>query len=469
MASNTILIVDDEEDIRTLMSDILSDENFNCITAKNSDEAFEAISKNIPTIVLLDIWLQGSNLDGLGILETLRAKHPSIPVIMISGHGTIETAVNSIKLGAYDYIEKPFSADKLIITIKRTCETIRLKKENIGLKKKIAKKVELTGKSEAITNLRAMIDKVAPTSSRILIEGESGSGRELVAKLIHRKSNRSNYSFVKLNSSILLNDNLQKELFGSGDSFGLVDLANHGTLFISEVSDLPLYAQHKILTIIKSQDPDKTEGKNFDIRIIASTSKDLKKEVKSGNFLQDLYYRLNSISISIPGLNDRKEDIAELCEHFMKHFERNSNLKRCDISNKVIEALKNYDWSGSVRQLKNLVEWLMISAQIENSSIITTSMLPHHILNQAGSVNIIDSDVDIMSMPLREAREIFEKKYLTAQMIKFNNNISKTSLFVGMERSALHRKLKLLDIHSSEPKVKVDAEYNMVAEEKLEA
>ncbi len=456
MRGNTVLVVDDEKDITDLVSDILIDEGFHCITAQNSDDALKAIEKNTITIVLLDIWLQGSNLDGLGILEVIKKKYPYIPVIMISGHGTIETAVNSIKIGAYDYIEKPFNSDKLSITIKRACESIKLKRENTELKKKIAKKVELTGQSKAIEHLRSLIDKIAPTSSKIMIQGEAGSGRELVAKLIHRKSPRRHNTFVKLNTSILSSSKVSAELFGvDKNDFGLIELANKGTLFINEVGDLPLYVQHKILTVIKEQDPDSNvDANNRDIRIIASTSKDLKKEIKEGNFLQDLYYRLNAISVKVPSLNERLEDIVDLCYHFMKHFEKSANLPSKKIDSKVIEILMQYDWPGNVRQLKNLIEWLLINAKVFSTSIITTDMLPQHIFEKNKSSSLFDFDTEIMSMPLRQAREIFERKYLSAQMAKFNNNISKTSLFVGMERSALHRKLKLLNIHHNDVKVK---------------
>jgi two-component system, NtrC family, nitrogen regulation response regulator NtrX len=461
MRGNTVLIVDDEKDITDLVSDILIDEGFHCVTAHDSEKALEIMQNKNITIVLLDIWLQGSNLDGLGVLEILAAKHPFIPVIMISGHGTIETAVNSIKMGAYDYIEKPFNSDKLAITVKRACEAIKLKRENSELKKKIVKKVDLTGKSDAIVQLQSLIDKVALTSSRIMINGCAGSGRELVAKLIHRKSPRRNHAFVKLNTSILSSEKIRKELFGSNnDNFGLIELANKGTLFINEVGDLPLYVQHKLLTVIKEQDPDKDSmSSNRDIRIIVSTSKDLKHEVKTGNFLQDLYYRLNVIPIEIPSLKDRKEDIVDLCNHFMKYFERTANLPSRKIANAAIEVLINYSWPGSVRQLKNLIEWLLINAKVTNVSTINVDMLPQHILNKKEeTTTTFDSEAELTSMPLRQARKVFEKRYLSAQMLKFNNNISKTSLFVGMERSALHRKLKLLNMHHNDSIVKTVTE-----------
>lgn len=448
MSDSTILIVDDEKDIRELVSDILTDEGFTCSTASNSDSAFKAIEKKLPDLVLLDIWLQGSNLDGLGILEVISAKYPNLPVIMISGHGTIETAVSSIKIGASDYIEKPFTADKLLITVKRVFENIKLRKENKALKKKVIDKADLVGTSDHINNVRSLIEKVAPLSSKVIIHGAIGSGRELVAKLIHKRSDRAKYPFVKLNSAILANEKIAKSLFGVGGS-NVMDAANKGTLFINEVANVPLSVQHSLLKIMKESNSDKSSSKpsNYDVRIIASTSKNLKQEVKDGNFLQDLYYRLNSVSIVVPSLKDRIEDLPELCEHFIHHFEKKSNLPGKVMDKKVIEIMNDYNWPGNIKQLKNIIEWLLLEAVIKDCAEITPNMLPSNILSNGPNVSMFDVDVDSMSMPLRQARELFEKKYLSAQMTRFNNNISKTSAFVEMERSALHRKLKLLNIH----------------------
>lgn len=442
MSDNKVLIVDDEKDIRDLTSDILQEEGFHCVSAKNSDEVFKSIEKQLPDLILLDIWLQGSNLDGLGILEVLKSKYPGIPVIMISGHGTVETAVNSIKMGASDYIEKPFTSDKLTITVKRVFENIKLRKENKALRKKIIDRSDLVGSSEKVKEMQAMIDKLAPVSSKVMIHGFIGSGRELVAKLIHRKSPRSKFPFVKLNSAVLLNDKVAKSVFGDGTS-NIMSVANKGTLFINEVGSVPLSAQHALLKMIKEQGDSK--GK-YDVRIIASTSRNLKQEVKDGNFLQDLYYRLNAVSFTVPTLKERIEDLPELCEHFIRHFEKKSNLPGKNIDRKVLEILYEYSWPGNIKQLKNVIEWLMLEAAVKGCEEITTNMLPSNILNN-GDPTVFDVDVDSMSMPLRQARELFEKKYLSAQMARFNNNISKTSAFVEMERSALHRKLKLLDIH----------------------
>ncbi len=460
MANNSVLIVDDEEDIRDIVSDVLTDRGFECFTAANSDEALEILQNSNPSIVLLDIWLQGSNLDGLGILEVINSRYHTTPTIMISGHGTIETAVSAIKMGAYDYIEKPFNTEKLLITVARAFESLRLKKENSELKKKITKKSDITGSSRPILALKEMIEKVAPTSSRVLIEGEPGSGRELAAKMIHRRSSNSKGAFIKLNSPMIISDKSQRAFFeGDGANLGLVELAKNGTLFINEVGRMPLYAQHKVLTLIKDINKSAEDSsKQCNIRIIASTSQDLKKEVKLGNFLQDLYYRLNVISIRIPTLAERREDIPELCDYFLSLFEKTTNLTRVSFELRVIEALQKYDWPGDVRQLKNLVECLLILAQINNTSMVTTDMLPSYILGnkQTGFGKDLSFDEDVISLPLRDARELFEKKYLTTQMVRFSNNISKTASFVGMERSALHRKLKLLSIYHPESKCFAD-------------
>lgn len=448
MKNNTVLIIDDEEDIRTLIIDILTEEGFYCIGAANSDEALSIVEKSCPHLILLDIWLEGSNMDGLGILEVLSKTNPNVPVIMISGHGTIETAVSSMKLGAYDYLEKPFTPDKLILKVKRTSELTRLKHENRELRKKIIKRSEIIGSSNAISKIKSIVEKIAPTPSKVLISGEIGVGKELLAKIIHKNSKQRKFSFITINASTLSNDNLQKDLF---DNFQLINLIKNGTLFINEVGNLPLHIQHKILKLIKEQSSDKN---NF--RIIASTSTDLKNIVKKGDFLQELFYKLSAVSITMPSLKERKEDIPELCSHFMSHFEKVSNLAQRELTPKIIELLLAYEWPGNVRQLKNVIEWLLINAHIQNTHIVTSEMLPNQIINNGKCSNLFDMNIDIMSMPLRHARELFERKYLTAQMIRFNNNISKTSTFVGMERSALHRKLKLLNVHNNSDLYTVD-------------
>jgi len=454
----TVLIIDDEEDICKLISDILQDDGFRCTSAKNSDEALEKITKAAPSLILLDIWLQNSNLDGLGVLEVIKQKYPSIPVIIISGHGTIEIAVSSIKIGAYDYIEKPFTSSKLSVTVRRAAEALLLKKENAELKRKITKKSELIGTSPAITNLKSIVDKIATTASRILIEGEFGTGKELVARTIHKKANQR-APFIKINTSILLHDKLQNEVFSDTNSgLRLLEILNNGTLFINEVGSLPLNLQHKILKLLKGQYM-KSEGGSLRVRVIGSTSIDLKKEVKKGNFLQDLYYRLGATQIRIPSLRERKGDIQEICSFFINYFAKNANLEQVTITEDAMDKFKDYEWPGNVKQFKNTLEWLMILAKIQGKTVIDISMLPLYVLNKIGSM-VLQMDAEIMSIPLKRAREMFERRYLQEQMNRFDNNISKASIFVGMERSALHRKLKLLNVNEEESFVEEEDKMN---------
>ncbi len=459
MSNNTILIIDDEADIRDLTSDILSEEGFDCIAVSNSLSAFEAINKKMPSVVLLDIWLQGSEMDGLGILEILKQRYVNLPVIMISGHGNVETAVSSIKMGAYDYLEKPFSSEKLVITVKRAYETLKLKKENLELRKKIVSKLEFIGSSEKIIALKSVIDKVAQTSGRILISGEPGVGKELVARIIHKKSKRNSNPFVTINASLLGDENVSAELFGeyknSGSSkYGssVFELAKKGTLFIDEVADIPIPIQKKILKILKKQSADDfNQNEKLDARIIASTSKDLVQEIKNGNFLQELYYRLNVIGVEIPPLKSRVEDIPLLCEYFLKYFEKTLGFTKKTMGTDTVVAMQKYHWPGNIRQLKNTIEWMLIMSSKSYDSVIRASALPHDVTFQDESdSNRTEIKLDMLALPLREAREIFERKYLIAQMARFNQNISKTSSFVGMERSALHRKLKALALNCSD-------------------
>jgi two-component system nitrogen regulation response regulator NtrX len=459
MSNGTILIIDDEADIRELTTDILSEEGFDCVAVSDSLSAFEAINKKMPSVVLLDIWLQGSEMDGLGILEILKQRYVNLPVIMISGHGNVETAVNSIKIGAYDYLEKPFSSEKLVITVKHAYETLKLKKENSDLRKKIVSKLEFIGNSEKISSLKLVIDKIAPTMGRVLISGECGVGKELVARIIHKKSKRNSNPFVTINASLLSDENVSSELFGESKngagskySFGVFELAKKGTLFIDEVSEIPIPIQKKILKFIKQQTSDDLAQKEkLDVRIISSTSKDLVQEVKNGNFLQELYYRLNVIGIEVPPLRSRVGDIPLLCEHFLKYFEKNLGFVKKTIAADAISAMQEYHWPGNIRQLRNTIEWLLIMNAKSTSAAIRASALPHDIVSKDGNnAHKTEINLDMLSLPLREAREIFERKYLIAQMARFNQNISKASCFVGMERSALHRKLKSLGLHSED-------------------
>ena len=456
-----ILVVDDEADIRDLICDVLKDEGYTSRKAADGISALSAINDHIPTVVLLDIWLQGSELDGLGILEIIKRKHPYLPVIMISGHGTIETAVNSIKLGAYDYIEKPFSEDKLLVTIKRACEVSKLLKENAELKLHVKDKNDLIGNSQAVIQLKTIIDKVAPTSSRVLITGPSGSGKELIARAIHKKSKRCNDPFIVLNVGGMNSDRLNLELFGEEEKsnindkprkLGILELANHGTLFIDEIADLPIVIQNKILRFLQDQNferPGSNRLIKLDVRVIASTNKDLQQEINEERFRQDLYYRINVVPIRVPSLSERRDDIPLLSNYFLKILQGTVNTPVSEISNEAIAAMQAYSWPGNVRQLRNVIEWLLIMSQGNCDEPIKASKLPPEILSNSVTISRKEGDFDMMSMPLREAREIFERQYLAAQMNRFNGNISRTSAFVGMERSALHRKLKSLNIHAA--------------------
>lgn len=445
--NNRVLIIDDEEDICMLIADILKDKGFICAIAANSNEALDSMDKNPPHLVFLDIWLQNSNLDGLGVLEVIKQKHPTIPVIMISGHGTIEIAVNSIKMGAYDYIEKPFNASRVLIAATRATESLTLRKENAELKKKMMKRSDVVGTSEIALNLKALVDEVSTNASRILIEGEFGTGKELIARAVHRKSNQ-NTPFIKINTSVVSQDHMQRDIIESANNaLNVLEMLNKGTLFINEVGKLPLSLQHRILKFMKSQNL-KSENK-AGIKVICSTAEDLKKSVKMGNFLQDLYYRISETIIHMPSLRERKEDIKDLCTYFLTHFKKSISFwSDISLAPSTMARLEEYSWPGNIKQLKNVIEWLMICARVQSKSVIDVGMLPS-ILNNNVSVEALQLDPEIPHMPLKKARESFERKYLQVQMTRFNQNISKAALFVGMERSALHRKLKLLDVYSS--------------------
>ena len=456
-----ILIVDDEEDIRELVSDILQDEGYQPRKAKDSITAFHELDERIPAAVILDIWLQGSQLDGLGILEIIKRKHPNLPVIMISGHGNIETAINAIKLGAYDYIEKPFKEDRLLRLLKRAIETTRLEMENAELKTKGATDTQLVGKSSVVTQLAETILRVAPTESRVLISGGAGVGKGMVARMIYQRSKRAGGAFHILNCANVLADKVDQELFGSEENVelktkrkvGLLEKSHGGTLLVDEVAELPMSAQVKLLKVLQHNKFERVGGEksiSVDVRVIATTNKRLLDEIKAGRFREDLYYRLNVVSIEVPSLKERRDDIELLIKYFIKRCSYNLGVPTRPVDASLVAAMEMYEWPGNVRQLKNVVEWLLIMAPGSINDSLTSSMLPPEIVSQAGVKGSWDVNYDIMGLPLRQARELFEKQYLKAQLQRFNGNISKTAAFVGMERSAFHRKLKLLCIHNSD-------------------
>ncbi len=463
-----ILIVDDEADIRMMIAGILGDEGMKTREAAHADEALAQVRARRPSLILLDIWLQGSRLDGLELLPELRRDHPEVPILMISGHGNIETAVSAIKQGAYDFIEKPFKTDRLLILVERAIEAARLKRENAELRLRAGGDHELIGRSNMVNQLRQAIEKVAPTSSRVMISGPPGSGKEVVARLIHRRSRRAEGPFVVLNCATLRPDRLEVELFGAepGETggarkIGVLEQAHGGTLLLDEVADMPLETQGKIVRALQENTFMRLGGGNrveVDVRVLAATNRDLKTEIEAGAFRQDLFYRLSVVPMRVPALVDRREDIPTLAKHFMVRSSEASGLVPREFGEDALAALQAYDWPGNVRQLRNAIDWLLIMSTGEPSQPIRADMLPPEIGAITPAVLKWEKGGEIMGLPLREAREVFEREYLLAQVTRFGGNISRTASFVGMERSALHRKLKSLGVHGMDRPQKAAAE-----------
>jgi two-component system nitrogen regulation response regulator NtrX len=455
MASD-ILIVDDEADIRDLVAGILEDEGYSARTARNSDEALGAIASRRPSLLFLDIWLQGSKLDGLQLLGEVRGEHPELPVVMISGHGNIETAVSAIKLGAYDFIEKPFKADRLVLVANRALETFRLKREVKELKQLSPLPSALVGHSAAMNQLRQTLEKVAPTNSRILIVGPSGAGKELAARTIHALSARASGPFVVINAATITPERMEVELFGveasngtHGRKTGALEEAHGGTLFIDEIADMPRETQGKILRVLVDQTFLRVGGStrvNVDVRIVSSTSRNIEAEIAAGKFREDLYHRLSVVPVRVPPLAERREDIPGLVDHFIDQISQATGLPKRTIGEDAMAVLQSHDWPGNVRQLRNNVERLMILAGGEPEAVISASMLPQDVGSMVPNMPNGNGGEQLMGLALREAREVFEREYLLAQISRFGGNISRTAEFVGMERSALHRKLKALGI-----------------------
>lgn len=455
-----ILVVDDEADIRILVADILSDEGFVCRTAEDSASAMAAISERRPNLVILDIWLERSDLDGMQILEYLSAECPEVPVVMISGHGNVETAVNAIKLGAYDFIEKPFKADRLLLTCSRAIEAAQLQRENAELRQRVSDTVEIIGVSPVIRQLRTALEKVAPTDSRVLISGPPGVGKEVFARQLHEGSSRAAKPFVVLNCATMTPDRMEIELFGQESSsengsrvIGTLERADGGTLLLDEVSDMPLETQGKIVRVLQDQMFSRVGGDGsvqVDVRVIASTNRNMEEQMLAGNFRQDLFYRLNVVPIRIPPLRERRDDIPVLIEHFMMHSAVASGTPPRRLAREAMAALQTYDWPGNVRQLRNAVDWILIMAPVSPETPISIENLPPDIVGSSTTGDGWEEGAKMMSLPLREAREIFERQYLLTQVSRFGGNISRTAEFVGMERSALHRKLKSLGVNTRE-------------------
>jgi two-component system nitrogen regulation response regulator NtrX len=450
-----ILIVDDEADIRDLVAGILEDEGYVARTARNSDDALASVATRRPNLIFLDIWLQGSKLDGLQLLEIFKAEHPEIPVVMISGHGNIETAVAAIKHGAYDFIEKPFKADRLVLIADRALETSRLKREVKQLKQMAPLPTTLIGRSAVMSQLRQAIERVAPTNSRVMIVGPSGAGKELAARTMHQLSARANGPFVVINAAAITPDRMETELFGvepNGSEprkLGALEDAHGGTLFVDDVADLPRETQNKILRVLVEQTFQRVGGGAkiaVDVRIVASTARNLEALIAEGAFREDLYHRLSVVPIRVPALSERREDIPDLIDYFMDQISQSTGLPKRRIGEDAMAVLQSHNWPGNVRQLRNNIERLMILAGGEPNAVLSASMLPPDVGSMVPAMPNGNGGEQLMGLPLRDAREVFEREYLVAQISRFGGNISRTAEFVGMERSALHRKLKALGI-----------------------
>jgi two-component system nitrogen regulation response regulator NtrX len=447
-----VLVVDDEADIRELVSGVLEDEGYTVRTAADSTAALEAIEERRPSLLLLDVWLQGSRLDGLQILQEVKRRDPNLPVLMISGHGNLDTAVAAVREGAIDFIEKPFEAERLVHLVARATETERLRRENETLRQQVGQDDQLHGASVAINNVRATLKRVAPTGSRVLITGPAGVGKEIAARMIHQWSPRAKAPFIVVSSAMMSPDRVEEELFGSeADGVarpGLLEQAHGGTLFLDEIADMPLTTQGKILRVLTDQSYHRMGGQRpikVDVRVLSATSRNLGDEIANGRFREDLYYRLNVVPVRIPALRERREDIPELANHFLARFASDRRLAPPNFSDEAVAALQAHEWPGNVRQLRNIIERTVILAP-SDVACIDIDLLPAEVLDNQGSTGLSSATLTIMGSPLREARESFEREYLKIQIRRFSGNISRTASFIGMERSALHRKLKALGI-----------------------
>jgi two-component system nitrogen regulation response regulator NtrX len=452
--SSDILVIDDEADIRELVSGILQDDGHQARTARDGDEALDAVRRRRPALAVLDIWLQGSRIDGLSLLAMLKEIDPDMPVIVISGHGTIETAVAAIRNGAYDFIEKPFNADRLLVVVSRAIETARLKRENAALRARSAASGELVGSSAIMAQLRSAIDRIAPTNSRILISGAAGSGKELIARLLHDRSPRTAGPFVAINAASIAPERMELELFGEEgpgghpSKIGVFEQAHAGTLLLDEVGDMPLDTQNKILRVLVDQRFRRLAGGGdvqVNVRVVSSTSRDLRGDIERGRFREDLFHRLNVVPLRAPSLSERREDIPELVNYFVQRLTETSGLAPREIAGDALAALQAAEWPGNVRQLRNIVERILILAPGDPSIPVTVDALPQEAWPSA-SFSQQQGLNEVIGMPLRDARERFEREYLHLQITRFGGNISRTAAFIGMERSALHRKLKSLGV-----------------------
>ena len=449
-----ILIVDDEKDIRDLIGDILKDEGYSIRLAGNSDDCMAEINDEVPSMTILDIWLKDSRMDGIDILKSVKRDNPDVPVVIISGHGNIEIAVAAIKQGAYDFIEKPFNIDQLMVVVSRAMETSRLRRENADLRRRDVTASDLLGSSPAFKVLKSQLDKVTKSNGRVMLSGPAGSGKELAARFIHSNSGRASAPFVSVSSATIEPERMEEVLFGRetperGVEKGLLEQAHGGVVYFDEVADMPLGTQSKILRVLTEQQFTRVGGADkvrVDLRVVSSTSRELRTEIAQGRFRQELYDRLNVVPIQVPSLEERREDIPELTTHFIEMFHRSQGLPLRSLSPDAEAMLQTMTWPGNVRQLRNVIERVLILG--DGTGPIAAHELPgQETTGDSGNRYVMGGT--IATLPLREAREMFEREYLLAQINRFGGNISKTAGFVGMERSALHRKLKSLGVVSS--------------------
>tara|TARA_B100001093_G_scaffold466774_1_gene485437 strand:+ start:492 stop:1904 length:1413 start_codon:yes stop_codon:yes gene_type:complete len=451
---SNILIVDDERDIRELIGDILEDDGFSTRRVGTSDACMQEVNQTTPDLLILDIWLKDSDMDGIDILKKVKTDFPHVPVVIISGHGNIEIAVAAIKQGAYDFIEKPFNIEQLLVVVKRAMEASRLRRENYTLRLKDGPPTQMLGDSGNFRNMLAQLDKVTKSNGRVMLKGPSGSGKEMAARYIHMQSDRASAPFIAVNCAAIEPDRMEDVLFGREGSdailTGLLEQANGGVIYFDEVAEMPMATQSKILRVLVDQQFRRTGGSEnikVDLRVVSSTSQDLSKAIAKRTFREELYHRLNVVPIEVPPLESRREDIPILARSFLKQFHEIQGHTLRELSSDAATLLQTMSWPGNIRQLRNVVERILILGELTGS--ITADEIPNETGPTTDGPEPTVISPALATLPLREAREVFERQYLITQINRFSGNISKTANFVGMERSALHRKLKSLDVVSS--------------------